>query len=75
MEFRIELIPGVLDFTSWRLFYLICSVPSLLAFIAFLFFPESPKFLMSRGRTDEALEAFERIYMVNTGKPAHTYPV
>lgn len=37
--------------------------------------PESPKFLMSSGRNDEALKVFQKIYTINNGKPADTYPV
>lgn len=38
-------------------------------------FPESPKFLMSQDRMDDALKVFQRIYSINTGKPAEEYPV
>lgn len=38
---------GSLDFQSWRLFVVLCSVPSLTSAILFrLLMPESPKFLM-----------------------------
>uniref|UniRef100_A0A3Q0S7F8 Synaptic vesicle glycoprotein 2 n=1 Tax=Amphilophus citrinellus TaxID=61819 RepID=A0A3Q0S7F8_AMPCI len=38
---------GTLDFQSWRLFVVLCSVPSITSAIIFkLFMPESPKFLM-----------------------------
>lgn len=39
------------------------------------FFPESPKFLMSRGRNDEAMAVFRRIYRINTGRTENEYPV
>jgi hypothetical protein len=39
------------------------------------FFDESPKFLMSSGRRDEALRVFQRVYSTNTGNPPETYPV
>lgn len=39
------------------------------------FFDESPKFLMSCGRMDEALNVFRRVYSINTGNPPETYPV
>jgi len=38
-------------------------------------FNESPKFLMSCGKRDEALSVFRRIYSINTGKPPESYPV
>lgn len=37
--------------------------------------PESPKYLLSRGKYDKALEIFRGIYATNTGKPRDTYPV
>lgn len=38
---------GSLDFQSWRLFVVLCSVPSLTSALLFrLLMPESPKFLM-----------------------------
>ena len=49
----------------WNLFLLIISVPSLLAGILFSFAPESPKFLMSRGKNREALAVFQEIYRRN----------
>lgn len=37
--------------------------------------PESPKFLMSQGRNSEALQAFQKVFHINTGKPKDSYPV
>ena len=39
------------------------------------FFPESPKFLMSQGRNEEALEVLKTIYASNTGNHRDDYPV
>lgn len=58
---------------SWQIFLAVTSAPSLLAGIAVLFFPESPKFLMSKGRNKEALEIFNRIYVINRG--ISSYPI
>ncbi|CAF4818262.1 unnamed protein product [Pieris macdunnoughi] len=60
---------------AWNLFLLAAALVPLLSGVAFFFMPESPKFLMSRGRNDEALEIFRNIYVMNTGKPADTFPV
>lgn len=50
---------GWLDFQSWRLFVVLCSVPSLSSALIFrLFMPESPKFLMEV-RTDSNFDWFE----------------
>lgn len=61
--------------SSWRVFLAICSLPEFLASIAFFVFPESPRFLILKGRHDEALEIFKKIYSFNTGKDPNTYPV
>lgn len=50
---------------SWHIFLLIISLPSLLAGTLAHFLPESPKFLMSRGRNSAALEVFQEIYRRN----------
>lgn len=50
---------------SWNLFLLLMSIPSLLGGLLFTTMPESPKFLMSRGRNEEALDVFQEIYRRN----------
>ncbi|KAJ8977729.1 hypothetical protein NQ317_019404 [Molorchus minor] len=59
---------------SWNFYLLVCALPSLVAGVAFIFLPESPKFLMTIGRNEKALEVFKRVYAMNTGKPAQTFP-
>ncbi|XP_060663971.1 uncharacterized protein LOC132796726 [Drosophila nasuta] len=60
---------------SWQIFVAITALPSILSFVLFPFFPESPKFLMSRGRNAEALEAFRFIYALNTRQPRSAFPI
>lgn len=62
-------------FNSWRLFLMICAVPSFLVGILLLYLPESPKFLLSCGRFEEALAILRGIYVTNTGKDSDSYPV
>lgn len=62
-------------YNSWRIFLLICAVPSFIVAALLFFLPESPKFLLSRGRCDEAIEIFRQIYSTNTGKSKDDYPV
>ncbi|XP_034939012.1 synaptic vesicle glycoprotein 2B isoform X2 [Chelonus insularis] len=62
-------------FNSWRIFLLICAAPSFIVAGLLLFLPESPKYLLSRGRYEEALNIFRGIYAINTGKPRDTYTV
>ncbi|KAJ9595019.1 hypothetical protein L9F63_013685, partial [Diploptera punctata] len=66
---------GDYKFNSWRLFLLVSAVPGLLGGCTIWFFEESPKFLMSSGRTQEALNVFRKVYRINTGNPAEMYPV
>nr|XP_026498424.1 synaptic vesicle glycoprotein 2A-like [Vanessa tameamea] len=60
---------------SWNLFLLATAMVPILTGMAFIYQPESPKFLMSRGRNKEAFEVFRKIYSQNTGKPPETYPI
>lgn len=42
-------IPGInFVYKPWRLFVLICGIPSLICTIAFIFMPESPKFCLMK---------------------------
>ncbi|XP_046683796.1 synaptic vesicle glycoprotein 2B-like [Homalodisca vitripennis] len=70
---RIDL--GFVIFTPWRLFYLLCGIPSLLCAIMFYVAPESPKFLLSKGRQDESMRVLRKIYSVNYGKPQENFTV
>ncbi|XP_071554295.1 synaptic vesicle glycoprotein 2B isoform X2 [Temnothorax nylanderi] len=64
-----------IEINSWRVFLAICSLPEFLACIALFAFPESPRFLILKGRHDEALSVFKKIYSLNTGKDPDTYPI
>jgi MFS transporter, VNT family, synaptic vesicle glycoprotein 2 len=66
---------GTFVYNSWRIYLLICAVPSFVVAGLLLFLPESPKFLISKGQHDAALEVFRHIYVMNTGKDAETYQV
>lgn len=73
IDFRIHSIG--FTFHSWNLFVAICAVPSILIAIWLFFFPESPKFLIESGDTDEALEVLKGIFHINTGRPRDEYPI
>lgn len=64
-----------ITYHSWHVFILASALPSFLAGCGMCYFSESPRFLMSCGRRDEALSVFRRIYSINTGKPPESYPV
>lgn len=62
-------------YNSWRIFLLLCAFPSFVVALLLFMLPESPKFLLMRGRTKEALEVFQGIYKMNTGRSKDEYPV
>lgn len=59
---------------SWRLLLLIYSIPSVSALIGLLFLPESPKFLLIKGRHEECLQNLQKIFQINTRKEKEFYP-
>lgn len=65
----------VLVFHSWNIFLFLCALPSLLCGFAYIFMPETPKFLMAKGETEKAMQVFSWVYSLNTGKPQDSYPV
>ncbi|KAG8274545.1 hypothetical protein J6590_105398, partial [Homalodisca vitripennis] len=65
----------LVKFTPWRLFFLICGVPALISAILFCITPESPKFLLTRGKKEETLQILQKVYSINSGKECNTYPV
>lgn len=72
---RVGFFAESFTYNSWRIFLLICAIPSFIVAVLLFFLPESPKFLLSRGRVDEAMEIFKSIYSVNTGGDRNDYPV
>lgn len=60
---------------SWNLYLIVSALPALFSGIFLIFFPESPKFLLSKGKHDKALGVFQKIYSFNTGKSKKTYPI
>lgn len=66
---------GAFIYNSWRIFLLVMSLPSFIVAALLFLLPESPKFLISTGRHEDALEVFRGIYMMNTGRNKDEYPV
>uniref|UniRef100_A0A8D8S1F2 Synaptic vesicle glycoprotein 2B n=1 Tax=Cacopsylla melanoneura TaxID=428564 RepID=A0A8D8S1F2_9HEMI len=60
---------------SWRIFLMISTLPSLSGALLVYFMPETPKFLMTHGRTEEALKVFQCMYAWNTGNSRESYPI
>ncbi|GBP59831.1 Synaptic vesicle glycoprotein 2C [Eumeta japonica] len=71
-EFKIY---GKFVIHAWNVFLVTTALMPMLSCLAFAALPESPKFLMSRGRNEEAMAVFKRMYSENTGNPPDQYPV
>lgn len=65
---------GIL-YNSWRMFLGAISLPIFIIAMITLTYPESPKFLVLQGKTDEALAIMQNIYAVNTGRDKSGFPV
>ncbi|KAM6970146.1 synaptic vesicle glycoprotein 2C [Aplochiton taeniatus] len=64
------------SFQSWRLFVVLCSVPSLSSALIFrLCMPESPKFLMEVGCEAEAMHVFRKMFQLNHRGCHKVFPV
>ncbi|VEN33963.1 unnamed protein product [Callosobruchus maculatus] len=61
------------NFHSWNVFLMVCATVPLIGGICYMFLPESPKYLMSQGKNNQALEVFRKVYAVNTGKEKSTF--
>lgn len=70
----ILILPLNLTIPAWRLILLIFTIPSIFGVLGLLFIPESPKFLLAQGRTDEALAVLRSVYAINTGLPKESFP-
>ncbi|RZC33863.1 Sugar tr and/or MFS 1 domain containing protein [Asbolus verrucosus] len=64
-----------LSLNSWRLYMLIISIPNLIAALAFVRLPESPKYLYHNGNIQDSLRVLQKIYSINTGKSEESFPV
>ncbi|RVE43387.1 hypothetical protein evm_011972 [Chilo suppressalis] len=62
-------------FNSWRVLNLIYSLPCALSVIGLYYSYESPKFLLSVGKENEALKIMETVFVINNNKSSDEYPV
>ncbi|CAH1708574.1 synaptic vesicle glycoprotein 2B-like isoform X2 [Aphis gossypii] len=70
--FRIEY--GFFLFRSWNLFVIICAFPSLILAYLLVRLPESPKFLLAKGKHDETIDCLKFVYKWNN-KTKDNFPV
>ncbi|MDF7776558.1 sugar porter family MFS transporter [Sphingomonas sp. AOB5] len=50
------------DIEAWRWMYLLQAVPAAVFLIALFFIPESPRYLVAKGRNDEALAVLTKLF-------------
>lgn len=50
------------DIPAWRWMYLMQAVPAAVFLIALMFIPESPRYLVSKGRLDDAVAVLGRLF-------------
>ncbi|XP_028161193.1 synaptic vesicle glycoprotein 2C-like [Ostrinia furnacalis] len=75
LEFAYKIDFLNITYRPWRLLALVMAIPCAATACLLRFFYESPKFLASQGRYDDALDALKGIYSVNTGDKADNFPV
>lgn len=66
-EWQFE-IPFIVTYKPWRLFIIICSLPAFTSFLILLFLPESPKFILGKGKKAETYDILRKMYKANNGK-------
>lgn len=64
-----------INYRPWRLLALVMAIPCAATACLLQLFHESPKFLVSTGQQDKALEVLKKIYACNTGDNAENFPV
>lgn len=68
-------ISSIVDIHPWRIFVFICCLPSLFGATALFFLPETPKFLISKRRFENAKLVFQNVFEINTKQPRSNFPV
>lgn len=75
IDFLSNMSNTYIAFNEWRAFMFLTAIPSIIGFILVYQFPESPRYLMYRGRMIESRDILEKVYTLNHKKTAVSYPV
>uniref|UniRef100_A0A336MCI5 CSON015089 protein n=1 Tax=Culicoides sonorensis TaxID=179676 RepID=A0A336MCI5_CULSO len=54
-----------LELASWRIYLILVSLLNGLVLLGLVFLPESPKFLLSKGKSKETIEVLQKVYKWN----------
>ncbi|KAG6458862.1 synaptic vesicle glycoprotein 2B [Manduca sexta] len=74
-DWKLTIFEGRFELNTWNFYLYLMSLWSLSACLLYtLFIPESPKYLITQKKYDEARDILVHMYRTNTGKPAETYP-
>lgn len=65
-QFHVPIIDVM--YKPWRLYFIICSSPEIIAALVLLFVPESPKFVLGQGHKMEAYKILKKINRWNNGQ-------
>ncbi|KAG4075533.1 hypothetical protein HA402_003358 [Bradysia odoriphaga] len=65
-QFYIPVIDVV--FKPWRLFLIVCGLPSFICALALIKVPESPRFHLAQGRQLDTIETLQFMHRMNNGK-------
>lgn len=74
-DWQIDLPIFAIAFKPWRFLLIVYTLPCLLCAIFLYFLPESPKFLLTQDRGQEALEVLKKMYVINNRKSEDSYGV
>ncbi|XP_045767273.1 putative transporter svop-1 isoform X2 [Maniola jurtina] len=75
LKFHITVPWLAMEYRPWRLLMQILCLPGLIGIFGLIVLEESPKFLLSKGLEDRALEVLKQMYHYNTGLDNDKYPV
>ncbi|XP_026330456.1 synaptic vesicle glycoprotein 2B-like [Hyposmocoma kahamanoa] len=75
LSFNWQFYVGTLSLRPWRLLTAVYAVPLILTAIWMTQAKESPKFLVSTDKPEQALEVLRHIFVKNTGLPVEEYSV
>nr|XP_026498440.1 organic cation/carnitine transporter 7-like [Vanessa tameamea] len=64
-----------MTYRPWRMLLQIISLPGIIGVVGIIFLQESPKFLLSKGKEEAAIECLKNIFRWNKGLDKDSFPV